>query len=73
MNPASAPPAAIAGELTCPFCHAAWREENIKLYNIDAGDHCESGRFYSESCSVEIKCHACERVMYQKDGAEIGW
>lgn len=57
--------------LSCPFCHAPWAEGNVRLYNLDAGDHCASGRLYLESCTVSISCHACKREMYRKDGAAI--
>jgi hypothetical protein len=61
----------IAGELTCPFCHAPWSVENLRFYNLDAGDHCDSGRFYAECVDVQIICHACDRLMYSKQGQEL--
>ena len=60
-------PADVA-HIKCVFCSAPWSDENLMVYNIDAGDHCDSGRFYSETVSVQIRCHKCKRVMYQKDG-----
>ena len=57
--------------IVCVWCGAEWSDENLKLYNLDAGDHCASGRFYPECCSVEIVCHKCNKLMYQKDGVEI--
>lgn len=63
--------ATIAGELTCPFCHAPWKESNVRLFDLDAANHCQSGRFYAESCTVSIVCHACDREMYRKEGAEF--
>lgn len=69
MNPENSPPATVAA-ITCPFCHAPWSDDNLHLYDLDAGDHCDSGRFWAESVSVKIVCHACKRLMYQKDGVE---
>jgi hypothetical protein len=71
MDPDRAPPAIIAAELSCPFCHAQWTADNVQIFDLDAGDHCDSGRFYSESCTVSIECHACKREMYRKEGARI--
>lgn len=55
-------------KILCPFCSAAWSPENIHAYDLDAGDHCESGRFYAECCTISIVCHACNRLMYRKEG-----
>ncbi len=57
--------------IKCVFCNAPWSEENVKLYDLDAGDHCESGRFYPEQCTVVIACHACGKEMYRKEGKEF--
>ncbi len=62
-----------APKIKCPFCSADWSESNVKLFDLDAGDHCESGRFYQECCTVSIVCHACDREMYRKEGTEIGY
>lgn len=56
---------------SCPFCHAPWSDSNVHLYDLDAGDHCNSGRYYAECCTVRIECHACEREMYRKEGVEF--
>jgi hypothetical protein len=61
----------VTSHILCPFCSAPWSDENVCLYDLDAGDHCESGRFYAECCTVSIVCHACEREMYRKEGATI--
>lgn len=58
-------------KITCPFCHAPWSDENMRAYDLDAGDHCESGRFYAECCTVEIHCAKCKRLMYRKEGFEL--
>lgn len=58
-------------KITCPFCHAPWSAENIRCHDLDAGDHCASGRFYAECCTIEITCHACHRLMYRKEGFEL--
>ena len=55
-------------KIVCPFCSAPWSEDNIRTFDLDAGDHCESGRFYSECCTIEIKCHSCGHLMYRKEG-----
>lgn len=57
--------------ILCPFCGAAWSPENLRFYDLDAGDHCASGRFYTECVTVEIVCHACDRLMYRKEGQEL--
>lgn len=59
-------------KVLCPFCSEPWNEKNIRTYDLDAGDHCASGRFYAECCTIEITCHKCERLMYKKEGYEIG-
>ena len=60
-------------EILCPFCGEPWGKDNVRLYELDAGDHCESGRFYPKQCTVSIKCHACDKEMYRKEGAEFGY
>ena len=60
-------------EILCPFCGATWSDDNVKLYDLDAGDHCASGRFYNEQCTISISCHSCKREMYRKEGAEFGY
>ncbi len=60
-------------KILCPFCSAPWSEDNIKLFDLDAGDHCTSGRFYAECCTIKITCHKCEKLMYEKEGKEIEW
>lgn len=57
--------------ILCPFCSAPWSDDNVQLFDLDAGDHCESGRFYPEQCTVTISCHACKREMYRKEGAQF--
>lgn len=64
-------PATDQPKILCPFCSAPWSDSNLKLFDLDAGDHCDSGRFHAECCSVKIVCHACDRLMYQKDGVEF--
>lgn len=50
----------------CVWCNAEWSDENVKVYDFDAADECESGRFGPEEVSVAIVCHACNRLMYSK-------
>jgi hypothetical protein len=57
--------------ILCPWCNAPWSDDNMQLYDLDAGDQCDSGRFGPESVSIKITCHACHRLMYQKDGVEV--
>jgi hypothetical protein len=54
----------------CVWCNAEWSDANIKVYDFDATDECESGRFGPEEVSVAIVCHACNREMYRKEGAK---
>ena len=51
----------------CIWCSAPWSDENVRIYDIDAADHCESGRFGPETACVSIGCHACGREMYRKN------
>lgn len=60
------------GKVLCPFCSAPWSEENIRTGDLDAGDHCASGRFYGEQMTVDITCHECNRLIYRKEGAAVG-
>lgn len=55
-------------KFTCIWCNAGWSDQNIRLYDLDAGDHCNSGRFYPENCVVSIVCHSCDREVYRKEG-----
>lgn len=57
--------------ILCPFCSAPWCDENIRAYDLDAGDHCDSGRFYAECCTITITCHACGKEMYRKEGFKL--
>ena len=57
--------------ILCPYCSAPWSEGNLRAYDLDAGDHCESGRFYAETVTIQIVCHACDRLMYEKEGFEL--
>jgi hypothetical protein len=59
-------------KILCPFCSAPWSEENIRTYDLDAADQCDSGRFEPENCTIEIACNSCKRVMYRKEGFELG-
>ena len=54
----------------CIWCSADWSDANVMAYNLDAGDHCSSGRFYPETVTVAIVCHACGRKIYEKEGVE---
>lgn len=55
----------------CIWCSAPWDDSNIQLHDLDASDHCASGRFYPEQCTISIVCHECKREMYRKEGAEF--
>jgi hypothetical protein len=56
-------------KILCPFCSAPWSEENIRVWNIDSADQCDSGRYDPPTYSISISCHACGREMYRKEGA----
>jgi hypothetical protein len=58
-------------KILCPFCSAPWSDDNIRTYNLDAADQCESGRFGPETVDIVIACHACSRPMYSKEGFEL--
>lgn len=58
-------------KILCPFCSAPWSDSNIKTYNLDAAEQCESGRFWPETCDIVITCHSCKREMYRKEGFEM--
>lgn len=57
--------------IRCPFCNAPWSEQNMKFWDLDAADECESGRFGPETVSISMTCHACNRLMYRKEGREL--
>lgn len=59
--------------ILCPFCSAPWNESNIRLYDVDASDQCDSGRWDPPNCTISIVCHACEREMYRKEGKVIDY
>lgn len=52
----------------CIWCSAEWSDDNIRVYDFDAADQCESGRLDPESVTVSIVCHVCNREMYRKEG-----
>lgn len=56
----------------CIWCSADWSADNIRLHDLDASDQCQSGRLDPEECTVSIVCHACNREMYRKEGAQFG-
>lgn len=60
-----------AGHPLCPFCSAPWSDSAVRAYDLDAGDHCASGRFYPECCTISISCENCGREMYRKEGFEF--
>lgn len=60
-------------KVLCPFCSAPWSAENIRVWEVDSSDQCDSGRFEPPTYSISIKCHKCEREMYRKEGAYAGY
>jgi len=53
---------------TCPFCHAEWSDENIKIEDVYASSGCDTCGYGSEvTGTVKIHCHECKKLMYQKD------
>ena len=63
----------ISATLLCPFCSAPWTEENIHIWDVDSANQCDSGRFEPPTYSISIKCHACKREMYRKEGAHASY
>lgn len=57
--------------ILCPFCGAPWSDTNLRFYDLDCADECSSGRFGPETATVQIVCHACDRLMYEKEGQEL--
>lgn len=53
-------------KILCPFCSEPWDEKNIKLFNI-ACDYYESMGPCDFTADLEISCHKCKRVMYEKE------
>lgn len=60
-------------KVLCPFCGTPWSAENIRVFDVDSADQCESGRFEPPTYSISITCHSCEREMYRKEGAHAGY
>jgi hypothetical protein len=55
----------------CPFCGAEWNDENVQVHDVYASGGCDTCGFGTRySYTVEIKCHSCGRLMYQKEGEE---
>jgi hypothetical protein len=52
----------------CPFCSKPWGDEAVKLFDLDAGDQCDSGRWDDDNCTVSITCQECGKEMYRKEG-----
>jgi hypothetical protein len=50
----------------CVFCGAEWDEPMIKDFGYSAGcDTCGHGA--SVSCTIEVTCSSCGRVVYSKE------
>lgn len=62
---------AVGARPLCPFCSAPWGDKAVEAFDLDAADHCQSGRFGPETCTISIFCEACDREMYRKEGFEL--
>lgn len=63
-----AAPKSVEGEPVwaplCIWCGAEWDDANISLYSYGGGcDTCG----YGSGASVSITCHACGKLMYEKE------
>ena len=53
---------------TCPYCHAEWTDDMIKVEDISSSEGCDSCGWGAEvTGSVNIHCSSCKRLIYQKD------
>ncbi len=60
-------------KILCAWCSAPWSTKNIKIWDVDGRDQCESGRFESPTYSITIKCHSCGKEMYRKEGVNSSY
>lgn len=48
----------------CIWCKASWSDENVRLeYSAGHCDTCSIG----EGSRVQIICHKCKKLMYEKE------
>lgn len=60
-------------DILCPFCSTPWSEENVRVWDVDSADQCDSGRFGPPTYSISIFCHSCKREMYRKEGRDASY
>jgi hypothetical protein len=59
-------------EIKCIWCSAPWSEENLQVYDVRVSEGCDTcGYGAGATISIDIKCHACNRLMYRKEGLEV--
>lgn len=51
-------------EPLCIWCGAPWNDDNVRLSALCDG--CESGG-YDHGAKIEIVCHSCGKLMYEKE------
>jgi len=51
----------------CIWCSAEWSDENVKLETV--GAYCYESDSSPGNPSVQIVCHVCKRLMYEKTGS----
>ena len=55
----------------CIWCSAPWSDENVRIEDVWASQGCDTcGYGLKVSGTVTIECHACTKVMYQKEFSE---
>ena len=49
----------VGKDLGCPHCGEPLTCDSFNLYDLDAADQCEDGRFGPETVSIQIFCRSC--------------
>lgn len=63
---------ALGGRPICPFCSAAWTDEMVRVFDIDASHGYGSYDFGPEDqrATVDITCSTCNRLIYRREHGE---
>lgn len=52
----------------CIWCNAPWTDDNIRVEEVYAGGGCDTcGYGTIVSGTINIVCHVCNKLMYQKE------
>lgn len=56
----------------CIWCNAPWSDENVEM-EADVSDYGGMTGCSIEGIKLQIKCHSCKNVIYEKDQIGNCW